>query len=64
MKGLTSDEVKRLIARTRDVTLTPNRKTQLSNLADDILSDFSSEEDLAAKFALFVALVNRVSLVP
>jgi hypothetical protein len=64
MDGLTADEIKRILENIKDVRLTRDAKDQIGSLADDVLGNYVSPQDLAAKYALFLALINQLVVKP
>jgi hypothetical protein len=55
-------KVKALLLKIRNPFFTAIRKQAIADLADDILSDYGSIEELDKKFALFVLLLNKLTL--
>lgn len=62
MRPLTPAQVQALLAKVRNPFFNPLRKQQINDLATDMLAEFNSSEELESQYALFIALLNKMTL--
>lgn len=55
-----NEQVKILLEKIRDPFFTTVRRTTAKNLADDLLKDYGSPEELREKYALYIALLVKL----
>lgn len=60
MEGLNAEQVRVLVTALRHPFFTPTRKIAVIELAEDLLSGHSTPQELASRYALFIALISLI----
>lgn len=60
MEGLNADQIRILVTALRHPFFTPVRKAAVIELAEDLLSEHSTSQELASRYALFIALISLI----